>query len=71
MECCKKAKPAKNNPAIMMNNLITFFNAQPMSIPVRNPPPIVVTIGLKLSVTIPITYPRGYINVFIIHVVFI
>jgi hypothetical protein len=29
---------------MIANNLITFFKAQPMSIPAKNPPPIVVTI---------------------------
>ena len=42
-----------------------------MSIPAKNPPPIVIAIGLKLSITISDMYPRGYINVIVIHVVFI
>jgi hypothetical protein len=46
---CRYANPARNNPTTIATTFTTFFKAYPISIPTKNPPPIVAPIEVRFS----------------------
>jgi hypothetical protein len=49
MQYCRYANPAMNIPAIIAISLTTFFMANPISSPPKNPPPTVAETWVMMS----------------------